>query len=198
MDFVGLIECDIRATTPDVRARRLEAFFVELFALLDRDLGSFRDGALERLPAKVGELAREAAFAAPGDRGAVVLHWLESRGYLREDVSRGVAKPYIRRLATHVALLALDRSLGDIGAPVIRWTARDGVILRGRAVPARDADGSDGHGSGDEGHVLPANHYDVMGPPHSRVIARRLREELIRGGGPTSAEPARPAPATPG
>jgi pyochelin synthetase len=173
--WVALAETDLRWSANHEYAEVLTSFLVGLYEHMHRELHLVKDvpvGTLRgELPGLVQSLVSEAAAVNGGDggdaTGSVLVEWFSTRGYLRDDIPRGLVQEYLTRIAAHLRLLPRDEPYPTVNVPLHVWQAEEGLISSGAAWE-RVTDGPV------QVRRLAGNHFDVMAPPHSHVIAAEL------------------------
>jgi thioesterase domain-containing protein len=74
---------------------------------------------------------------------------------------------YLARIAAHLRLLPRDEPCPTVNVPLHVWQAEDGLISSGTGWQAVT-------GEPVQVRLLSGNHFDVMAPPHSQLIAAEL------------------------
>jgi thioesterase domain-containing protein len=180
--WIGLAETDLRWSASHEYAEVLTSFLVELYEHMRRELHLVKDVPSETLRLELPELVQtliSAPVAADGGSGgdvvaSLLMDWFTGREYLCDEIPRGLVQEYLGRIAAHLRLLPRDEPCPTVTVPLHVWQAADGLISSGAAWHAV----SDGPV---QVRLLSGNHFDVMAPPHSQVIADELAALMESG-----------------
>jgi thioesterase domain-containing protein/acyl carrier protein len=174
--WIGLAETDLRWSAAHEYAEVLTSFLVELYEHMRRELHLVKDVPLEVLRRELPELVKSllsVPAAVDGGNGgdaraaALLMNWFSTRGYFGDKTPRGVVQEYLARVAAHLRLLPRDEPCPTVNVPLHVWQAADGLMSAGAAWHAV----TDGPV---QVRLLSGNHFDVLAPPHSEVIAAEL------------------------
>jgi acyl transferase domain-containing protein/NADPH:quinone reductase-like Zn-dependent oxidoreductase/thioesterase domain-containing protein/acyl carrier protein len=173
--WIGLAETDLRWSASHEYGEVLTSFLVELYEHMRRELHLVKDVQPETLRRELPELVKSlisAPAAVDGGHGgdnvsSLLMDWFSTRGYLRDEIPRGLVQEYLGRIAAHLRLLPRDEPCPTVNVPLHVWQAADGLISAGAAWQAV----TDGPV---QVRLLSGSHFDVMAPPHSQVIADEL------------------------
>jgi thioesterase domain-containing protein/NAD(P)-dependent dehydrogenase (short-subunit alcohol dehydrogenase family)/acyl carrier protein len=172
--FVGVVDCDLRWTDPSYEQdRALQTVIASMYGLLEHEVGV----VAPLTHSELGELGGIILGGQAGERTAAVVHWLEERRVLREDVPIAVMSEYVSALLTrvecHLRLIPGVRPT-PLRAPIFVWRAQEGLAGHSREAGQWDAFSR----AGVVEATLPGTHYAIMAEPLASELGRQVAQRL--------------------
>ncbi|HZQ59806.1 MAG TPA: thioesterase domain-containing protein, partial [Casimicrobiaceae bacterium] len=176
--WVGLAETPLQWSATQEYADVFAAFLVELYERMRDELEIVKELPADVVRTEMRSLA-ETLMAQPqvGTNGAatpLLMEWLSARGYLRENMPRGLLEEYLGRVAAHLGMLPRDRPCPTLDVPLHVWQAADGFVVDSGAWHAITRGPV-------QVRTVESRHFEMMTPPHSHLIAAELSGLMAPG-----------------
>jgi acyl transferase domain-containing protein/NADPH:quinone reductase-like Zn-dependent oxidoreductase/thioesterase domain-containing protein/NADP-dependent 3-hydroxy acid dehydrogenase YdfG/acyl carrier protein len=170
--WIGVAETDLRWSASHEYAEALTSFLVGLYEHMRGELRLLKAVPVDALRGELPDLVQSLISTMQGGNGgdataSVLMDWFSTHGYFCDDIPRGLVQQYLARVAAHLRLLPRNEPCPTVSVPLHVWQAADGLVSAGAAWQAV----TDGPL---QVRLLAGNHFDLMAPPQSHVIAAEL------------------------